>query len=147
MKLFNIKLLNSNIHKGLITSGFGWRLNPITKKKQFHNGVDIALSEGTPLFAPHDARIEWNWHHIGGLQCILYWKTENLKIRLGLSHLLWVDKNLKWVKKGDLIAKTGNTGRSTGPHLHLTIATWTRDGWTFLDPLVVIDGWELPTIS
>ncbi|MEM0472624.1 MAG: M23 family metallopeptidase [Sulfolobales archaeon] len=141
MKLFSIKSINPRINRNLVTSQFGWRKHPITNKLQYHNGIDIALPEGTPLFAPHDAQMEWSFHAVGGLQCVLYWKSENLKIRVGFAHCSWVDQGKKIVKKGDLAARVGNTGKSTGPHLHLTVATWSRDGWVFLNPLEVLDGW------
>ena len=138
-KLFNVKLINPNITRDKITSGFGWRIHPITHKRQFHNGVDIALSHNTPLYAVSNCRIEWNWHHLGGLQIIQYFRIDHLKIRVGYAHNDWVEKEKQFVEKRELIAKVGRTGRATGYHLHLTIAVWERDGWVFLDPLEVLE--------
>lgn len=139
--LFDVKLINKKISKDLVTSTFGWRKHPFTQKLQFHNGVDISLPAGEPLYAPADCLLSWNYHQIGGLQAVLQWQQKHIKIRIGFAHCSWVNENKKIIKRGDLIARVGNTGMSTGPHLHLTVATWSRDGWVFMDPLEVLDGW------
>lgn len=137
--MFSVKLINPALSRELIASPYGWRIHPISKRKQFHNGVDIAIPEGTPLYCPlPEARIEWNWHDAGGLQCILFGKFDGLRIRVGFAHCSWVEKEKKFVNKGELVAKSGNTGRSTGAHLHLTIATWSRDGWVYMNPEEVL---------
>lgn len=134
-KLFSVKDISEMIRRDKVTSNFGWRVHPITRHKQFHNGIDIAIPEGTSLRAVRDCRIEWNFHYQGGLQIIQYFQINKMKVRVGYAHCSWVEKDKKFVKKGEIIARSGNTGLSTGAHLHLTVAVWERDGWIFIDPL------------
>lgn len=137
-KFFSISDINPELVKAKITSHFGWRIHPRTRKKHFHNGIDIAIKEGTPLRAVANAILDWNYHHSGGLQIIQFFTFQKIKIRVGYAHCSWVEKNAKFVEKGTVIAKSGNTGQSTAPHLHLTVAVWERDGWVFIDPLECI---------
>jgi len=140
MKLFSVKEISEQISVSRITSGFGWRIHPITKQKQFHNGVDIALPVGVPLKAIADCAIQTNNHTTGGLQCIQIFEKDGLKIRVGYAHCSWTTNKVV-AKKGEVIAKSGNTGASTAPHLHLTVAIWERDGWVFVDPFEVLE-WD-----
>lgn len=105
---------------GRITSPFGDRINPVTKVKQFHNGVDLAVSVGTPIICPMDGKVERIFSNdIGGSQLIV--KHDN-GLRTGYAHLSGCPLHIgAKVKTGDIIAYTGNTGRSTGPHLHFTL--------------------------
>ena len=113
-----------------ISSPFGARriLNNI--KKAGHSGVDYAAPIGTPLYAPADGVVA-----LAHNDMFLSGKTLLINHGYGLfssySHLNKITvKKGSIVKKGDLIAEVGNTGRSTGPHLHYTI-TWQG---TRLDP-------------
>lgn len=121
--------------KGRITSKFGYRVHPITKQRSsFHNGVDIAAPVGSPVVAPADGRITESWDHERGGVCMAMVTPEG--IRFGFAHL---NKRLKKlgdvVKMGDQIAECGNTGSSTGPHLHFTM----KKGKEWLNPEVYID--------
>ena len=107
--------------KGKITSKFGNRINPITKENQFHNGVDIAAPEGTAIIAPFDGKVEKSFYDdIGGYSLII---AHNNGYKTGYAHLK--EKSTlnvgETVKQGQTIAKVGNTGRSTGAHLHFTL--------------------------
>jgi murein DD-endopeptidase MepM/ murein hydrolase activator NlpD len=103
-----------------ISSGFGNRIHPITKQKTFHNGIDIPAKEGTPIYAPMDGRVVIFNAGDGGKQLLL--KNEKNKVQIGYAHLSgWKVKNGDLVKQGDLIAYSGNTGKSTGAHIHLTV--------------------------
>ncbi len=103
-----------------ISSRFGWRIHPITKRKQFHSGIDIPAPEGTPIYAPDSGVVIKVWQNpIGGLQMRI--KHDNGYVT-GYAHLSKVAKREgERVEKGEIVAYTGNTGRSTGPHLHLTV--------------------------
>jgi bla regulator protein blaR1 len=104
-----------------ISAGFGEMINPITKKKVMHKGVDIKAPEGTSIFATADGIIQkarYSDKGYGNLICIehqaemitLYAHLKDINVKVG-------DK----VKKGDVIGTVGNTGMSTGPHIHYEV--------------------------
>lgn len=104
-----------------ITSEFGWRTHPITKKMDFHNGIDLAAKEGTPIFAALDGVVDAIWFsERGGWSLRL---KHDKEIETGYAHLKERPqlKIGQIVKKGEKIAEVGNTGKSTGPHLHFTV--------------------------
>lgn len=106
---------------GRITSRFGPRKHPITgQTKSFHNGIDIAVPIGTDVLAPDSGRISEVWENEKGGKCMAI--IGRTGIRFGFAHL---DQQLRKVGEivnaGDVIAKSGNTGGSTGPHLHFTV--------------------------
>lgn len=106
---------------GKITSNFGERIHPVTGVKSFHNGIDIAVSIGTPVKSPESGRlIKIITNDIGGKQLII---QHDNGYTTGYAHLDKHDffKIGDLIKKGDVIALSGNTGQSTGPHLHLTL--------------------------
>ncbi len=105
-----------------ISSRFGMRRHPILMYPIFHSGVDFATPTGTPVPAAADGKIVYIGTRGG------YGKYVQVKHGSGYStayaHLNSYNKNLKvgsFVKKGDIIAYSGNTGRSTGPHLHFEV--------------------------
>lgn len=105
---------------GKITSPFGKRKHPITGVMSFHNGVDIACPAGTAVVAPADGRIQKLWTHPRGGMCLSMVTPDG--IRYGFAHLEHrLVKEGQIVKEGDVIALSGNTGHSTGPHLHFTV--------------------------
>lgn len=117
--------------QGKISSPFGNRIHPITKKQQFHTGIDIALPINTPIKATADGIVSTSaW--MGGFGWTIIIEHEN-NISTLYAHL-----NSNLVKKGDrvisgqTIALSGNTGNSTGPHLHFEI----RIAGEHVDPLI-----------
>ena len=112
--------------KGKISSGFGTRVHPVTRVVSFHNGVDIAVSEGTPVLAPEVGTIIATWTHSKGGNSLAM-ITEN-ETRYGFAHLknFQVQRGDK-VQEGEQIATSGNTGASTGAHLHFTVKK--NDKW------------------
>lgn len=115
---------------GRITSRFGDRIHPITKAKKFHNGVDISVPVGTKIHAPADGKITEAWNHEKGGVCLAM--VANDGMRFGFAHL---QKRLvvvgTKVKAGEVIALSGNTGASTGPHLHFTM----KKNGSWIDPM------------
>lgn len=106
--------------KGRITSRFGSRRHPISGKTSFHNGVDVAAPVGTDILAPADGEITEAWDHERGGVCLAM--TDYDGVRFGFAHLSRrLSKYGEKVVAGQPIAKTGNTGASTGPHLHFTV--------------------------
>ncbi|HEY9753131.1 MAG TPA: M23 family metallopeptidase, partial [Coleofasciculaceae cyanobacterium] len=118
-----------------ITSLFGWRIHPIDGAPRFHQGIDIGAPIGTPVIAAHTGKVELADIVSGyGLTVILR-HTDNLHSTL-YGHLsqIFVQPG-QVVKQGTVIALVGNTGNSTGPHLHFEVQRWTDQGWVALDPI------------
>jgi murein DD-endopeptidase MepM/ murein hydrolase activator NlpD len=100
-------------------SPFGWRVHPITGKRKFHHGVDVALPVGTPLTAPADGVVVKKGNGpSGGVTLILKHEDNRHTVYYHLQKPSHLAKGAQ-VKRGDLIAYSGNTGASTGP-----IFTW-----------------------
>jgi len=106
--------------KGWITSGFANRIDPFTRKKTFHPGIDISGPKGTPVYAPANGVVVYKGFK-GGLGNLLEINHGNgIKTRYGHLNKFNVAKGRR-VKRGDLIGYVGSSGRSTGPHLHFEI--------------------------
>ena len=106
--------------KGWLSSRFGYRISPFTGKKEFHKGLDIATRSGNPVIAPADgvvSRIVRN-HGYGNLLSLKH--GYGLMTRYAHLQKILVKKG-QYVKRGETIALVGNSGRSTGPHLHYEV--------------------------
>jgi hypothetical protein len=100
-----------------ITSGFGWRVHPVDENKDFHQALDIAFPIGTPINAVMGGTVTniGNNSSYGKYIVIEIGNTKTL-----YAHCSSIEKNINdQIIKGDIIAKVGNTGTSTGSHLHL----------------------------
>lgn len=106
--------------RGWMTSGFGYRVDPFTGLKQFHEGLDIANRMGTPIIAPADGVISRVHDNFGfGLTLEI---NHGYGITTRYAHLSKAYVNVgQKVKRGERIAAIGNTGRATGPHLHYEV--------------------------
>ncbi len=106
--------------QGHIASRFGKRVHPFTGKISNHQALDISNREYTPVYAPADGVVD-NVYVEGNLGLFLVIDHGyNIVTRYG--HLAKTEVQAgRRVKRGDLIARIGNTGRSTGPHLHYEI--------------------------
>lgn len=103
-----------------ITSGFGMRRHPITKRRSFHNGIDIKGRRGTKVRAPADGVVV-SAGRAGLLGRLVRIKTSNgLLLYFGHLHRYKCRKGQK-VKRGQLIGTIGSSGRATGPHLHFAV--------------------------
>ena len=106
---------------GPITSTVGWRLDPFgSGNYRFHRGIDIAVSEGTPVRATRAGKIVFSGRHgnygntiiiehEGGIRT-LYGHNKSLAVQAGHS-----------VEAAEVIALSGSSGRSTGPHVHYEV--------------------------
>ena len=108
--------------EGYVTSSFGSRRSPFTGKTEFHRGVDIANRRGTPIYAPANGTVTF----VGGQNA--YGNTIVIQHGNGIStryaHLdRYAVKQGQLVKRGELIAYMGNSGRTTGSHLHYEVRT------------------------
>lgn len=105
---------------GWVTSRFGYRTSPFTGIRQFHSGLDIATRQGTPVIAPADGAITFAGPEglMGNMVTIQH--GHGIVTRYGhLSKIL--KKAGDKVNRGEVIAHVGNTGLSTGPHLHYEV--------------------------
>ena len=108
-------------YKG-ITSKFGYRIHPTLKRKEFHRGSDMRAKMKTPVYATADGMVEWAGFHKRSGYGKLVILEHNYGFKSYFGHLnKIVVKSNQFVKKGDLIAYTGNSGMSSGPHLHYEI--------------------------
>lgn len=117
-----IFLLNS-IPNGLpvkairVSDGFGMRYHPIKKTRAMHKGIDYKVLIGTPIYAPADGIVEMAERRNGSGKFIKL--GHNFGFETSYSHLSkYLVKRGEYVHKGQKIAESGNTGQSTGPHLH-----------------------------
>jgi murein DD-endopeptidase MepM/ murein hydrolase activator NlpD len=106
--------------RGWLTSEFSARLDPYTGERVMHEGLDIAAAIGTPVRAPADGIVVFNGMEGGYGHVLVIDHGYGLKTRYG--HLSRIDVKLaEKVKRGQFVAAVGNSGRSTGPHLHYEV--------------------------
>ena len=106
--------------RGWFTSRFGYRIDPFTGKPTMHNGIDIAASPGTPIVAPADGKVVYVAYEAGYGKILAIDHGYGVKTRFAHNSQIYV-KVGQVVKRGDVIAALGSTGRSTGPHLHYEV--------------------------
>ncbi|KAB7623694.1 M23 family metallopeptidase [Alkalilimnicola sp. S0819] len=122
-----------------ITSRFGYRTHPVTKKRAFHGGIDLRARKGTPVLATADGVVEWAAFHKSSGYGNLVMLHHNFGFKTSYGHLDSVAvKPGDFVRKGQLIGHSGNSGLSNGPHLHYEIRYIHRR----LDPVAFIK-WSL----
>lgn len=116
-----------------ITSGFGWRIHPITGTGRMHAGTDLGAPEGTPVLAAYSGEVATaDWMGGYGLTVILRHEKGTQESRYAHLSEIFV-KPGEWVEQGTVIGRVGSTGMSTGPHLHFEWRHWTNDGWVAVD--------------
>jgi murein DD-endopeptidase MepM/ murein hydrolase activator NlpD len=106
--------------KGWMTSRFGYRISPFTGEKELHKAIDIAARMNAPVVAPANGIVASVGREHG------YGKVLSLSHGYGVvtkyAHLQKIlVKKRQYVKRGETIALVGNSGRSTGPHLHYEV--------------------------
>ena len=111
-------VLNQDLKR--MASGYGWRVDPVYHIRKFHHGMDFSAPTGTDIYATGNATVSFSGWKSG------YGKTIMLNHGYGYETLYahlskqLVEKGEK-VTRGDIIALVGNTGKSTGPHLHYEV--------------------------
>jgi murein DD-endopeptidase MepM/ murein hydrolase activator NlpD len=114
-------------------SPYGPRVHPITGKRTFHHGIDVAMPVGTPLRAGADGVVAHKGSagsggvtlilkHANNMHTVYYHLQKPSALRVGAP-----------VKAGDIVAYSGNTGASTGPHLHYELRK-SRNWGDTIDP-------------
>ncbi len=104
-----------------LSSFYGYRIDPIYKVKKFHAGVDLSAPQGTPIYASGAGTVIKTRHSLRG-----YGNTVTIDHGYGYVTLYAHIKDIKVkrgekVKRGQIIATVGNTGKSTAPHLHYEV--------------------------
>ena len=108
------------VKSGKITSKFGNRNHPVLKSVKFHRGVDIAVSLGTPVYAGIRGIVTFAGKRGNYGNLVEIKGSDGIKVRY--AHLSKIDVVTgQRVSDGEKVAETGNTGMSTGPHLHYEI--------------------------
>ena len=104
-----------------VASGFGYRIDPFTKKRRFHYGMDFTAKRGTPVYATGNGIVKRADNRSSGY-------GRHIRIDHGFGYVSLYAHLTKYnvrrgqkVKRGDIIGYVGNTGRSAGPHLHYEI--------------------------
>ncbi|MDE5998360.1 MAG: M23 family metallopeptidase, partial [Muribaculaceae bacterium] len=109
-----------NIKDYTMSSGYGYRRDPVYGTAKFHEGLDFAAATGTPVFATADAVVEVAERKDAYGNCIDLNHGYNYMTRYAhLSQILV--KTGQHVKRGEMIGKVGSTGKSTGSHLHYEV--------------------------
>ncbi len=111
-------VLNKNLNR--MASGFGWRIDPIYHTRRFHAGMDFTAPIGTDIYATGNGTVKSAGWEQGYGNCVqinhgygyitLYGHMSSIRVHMGQA-----------VKRGDVIGLIGNTGKSTGPHLHYEV--------------------------
>lgn len=105
-----------------INSEFGYRFNSVLNKKEYHLGLDLKAKVATPVYATADGIVEIAKFDAKGGYGNLVTIQHNYGFKTYYAHLSKIStKAAAFVKKGDLIGYSGNTGLSSGPHLHYEI--------------------------
>ena len=105
----------------LVTSPYGYRIHPVTGRQRFHSGIDIGAAYGTNIYAANSGTVVVSGYNTGGYgnyvvinhgggYATLYAHCSSLLVSAGQQ-----------VSRGQVIAKCGSTGMSTGPHIHFEI--------------------------
>lgn len=119
------------LSKCVSTSKFGWRTHPTTGKRQYHNGLDLRAARRTPVKATADGVVRYVQDKNEGTLGRVVIISHNYGFETAYGHLRFVDvKSGDVVSKGQVIARSGNSGRSSGPHLHYEV----RHANKVLDP-------------
>lgn len=106
--------------KGWLTSRFGARISPFTNRRQFHAGIDIAGARGTEVIAPANAKVAFAGQRGPLGNAVILDHGHGVRTIYGHTDKILVKRGER-VERGDQIATLGNSGRSTGPHLHYVV--------------------------
>lgn len=117
-----------------VSSGFGWRDDPFTGEKAWHAGVDIAMDRGSEVRSCWPGKVAFSGEKAGYGNVVIVEHKNGWKSFYGHNRKNLVEEG-EFVRDGQRIALSGDTGRSTGPHLHFELRQ--RDqAW---DPRMILD--------
>jgi murein DD-endopeptidase MepM/ murein hydrolase activator NlpD len=131
LSIIEAKILQQSVLKGMLpnsspinaaynSSSYGWRIDPFTGEKAFHEGLDFTANIGTPIRAAADGIVSEAEHtpDYGNIVKIEHGSGLETRYAHASKILVYVGER---VLKGQVVAEVGSTGRSTGPHLHYEI--------------------------
>lgn len=121
------------IGEGWMSSGYGHRKDPFTGEKAWHDGVDFAGRAGSPVHAVGAGVVTYAGERWGYGQLVEITHSDGYVTRYGHNEEIKVEEG-QMVRRGDVVASMGSSGRSTGPHVHLEVI---KDGesvnpWSFV---------------
>ncbi len=110
------------VESEIVTSNFGMRRHPIQERTAMHGGVDLRAPTGTPIYASADGVVEWaSKHHNSGLGNMVK-LIHNYGFSTVYGHMDSINVQVgNYVKRGQLLGYSGNTGASAAPHLHYEV--------------------------
>lgn len=104
-----------------LSSSFGYRSDPITGVSKMHTGFDFSCKPGNPIYATGDGNVESvSFELFGYGNSVVIDHGFGYKTRYAHMKVVYVNEGMK-LKRGECIGETGNSGRSTGPHLHYEV--------------------------
>jgi len=106
--------------RGLYTSGFGIRNDPFTGERGYHTGIDVAKNYGAPVYAAKEGIVTFAGWNGGYGKCVVIKHQFGFETLYGHLSTINVSTGQK-VKAGQFIGRVGDSGRSTGPHLHFEV--------------------------
>jgi murein DD-endopeptidase MepM/ murein hydrolase activator NlpD len=117
-----------------VTSNYGYRIHPVSGEKNYHKGVDIGLPPGTPIQSGQDGTVTFAGYSGDYGNVVVIENTDGLVSKYAHCDTLSAVVGQS-VKSGDVIATVGNTGNSTGAHLHVEVLKNSRyiNGLLFID--------------
>ena len=124
-------IMNRNLHArtlpsgravehGLLSSKYGKRIDPFTGEQEHHKGIDIASREGSAILAVADGVVSWAGERNGYGTLVEIRHGSGYVTRYGHNRQSMVEAG-DTVRKGEVIALMGSSGRSTGPHVHVEV--------------------------
>lgn len=122
VKMQNLPAIQPVLNKDLtrVASGYGWRIDPVYHTKRFHEGMDFTANTGTDVYATGNGTVSFSGWRQGFGNCVIInhgFNYESLYAHLVKSLV----REGQQVRRGDIIALVGSTGKSTGPHLHYEV--------------------------
>ena len=122
VRMENIPAIQPVLNKDLkhMASGYGWRIDPVYHIRRFHEGMDFTAPVGTDIFATGNGTVRYVGWRQGYGETVEIEHGFGYRTRYAHCSKLLVREGQK-VKRGDVIALVGNTGKSTGPHVHYEV--------------------------
>jgi len=122
MNLLEMIPSGSPLKSTIVTARFGYRIHPVTHKKQFHRGIDLRAKRKTKVHATADGVVRYVQSKNKGTFGRVIFISHNYGFETVYGHLSKTKVKIgDVVQKGDIIGLSGNSGRSTGPHLHYEV--------------------------
>jgi murein DD-endopeptidase MepM/ murein hydrolase activator NlpD len=119
--------------RGRLTSKLGFRIDPFSKKRAYHAGIDLANRIGTPVVASQSGKVSYVGYRGNYGKTIILVHQQGYTTLYGHLNKILVKRG-QVVRQGEKIGTIGNSGRSTGPHLHFEVRQQRR----YIDPLTLL---------